>query len=366
MYIHQQSEWPSLRWRGEELADSLADVRYRQGRLVGRMESLGFVLRQEAALDTLAGDVVHSSAIEGERLDAGEVRSSIAWRLGMDAGGLPSADRDVEGIVDLMVDATQNFADPLTDERLFGWHAALFPAGRRLGKPMTVGGWRDDAYGRMQVVSGAIGRERVHYEAPEAARVGGEMRAFLEWFEAPSDTDAVLRAGLSHLWFVTIHPFDDGNGRIGRAVSDMALARSDGSRQRFYSMSSQIRRERRAYYDVLERTQKGTADVTGWMAWFVGCLGRSIESAEAALDATLYKARFWERVAGVPMNERQGKVVARLLEGFEGKLTTAKWAKLVKCSHDTALRDISGLVERGILARGPEGGRSTSYRLVND
>ena len=366
MYIHQQYEWPGLRWRGEELADSLAEVRYRQGRLLGRMESLGFALRQTAMLDTLTGDVVKSSEIEGEILDAGEVRSSIAWRLGIDAGGIPSADRNVEGIVALMLDATQNYADPLTDERLFGWHADLFPTGRSAGKQITVGGWRDDAYGKMQVVSGPIGKERVHYEAPAADRVVGEMRTFLDWFNAPSDTDVVLKAGLSHLWFVTIHPFDDGNGRIARAISDMALARSDDTPQRFYSMSSQIRRERRAYYDVLERTQKETMDVTAWMAWFVGCLGRSIESAEATLDATLHKARFWERIAGVAVNERQRKVIARLLDGFEGKLTTAKWAKLAKCSRDTALRDITGLVERGVLARNPGGGRSTSYRLVND
>ena len=366
MYIHQQYEWPGLRWRGEELADGLAEVRYRQGRWLGRMGSLGFALRQAAMLDTLTADVVKSSEIEGEILDAGEVRASIAWRLGIDAGGIPSADRNVEGIVELMLDATQNYADPLTDERLFGWHAALFPTGRSAGKPITVGGWRDDAYGKMQVVSGPIGKERVHYEAPDASRVDGEMRAFLDWFNAPSGIDAVLKAGLAHLWFVIIHPFDDGNGRIGRAVSDMALARSDDSPQRFYSMSSQIRRERRAYYDVLERTQRETVDVTAWMAWFVGCLGRSIESAEATLDATLHKARFRERIAGVPMNERQGKVIARLLDGFEGKLTTAKWAKLAKCSHDTALRDITGLVDRGVLARNPEGGRSASYRLVND
>lgn len=365
-YLHQLPDWPQFRWRQDELADSLAEVRYRQGRLLGRMESLGFARRQEAMLDTLTGDVVKSSEIEGEILDAGEVRSSIAWRLGMDVGGMPSADGNVEGMVALTLDATQNYAAPLTDERLFGWHADLFPTGRSVGKPITVGGWRDDAYGKMQVVSGAIGKERVHYEAPDASRVDGEMRAFLDWFNAPPDMDAVLKAGLAHLWFVIIHPFDDGNGRIARAISDMALARSDDSPQRFYSMSSQIRKERRAYYDVLERTQRETVDVTAWMVWFVGCLGRSIESAEATLDATRHKGRFRERIAGVPMNERQGKVIARLLDGFEGKLTTAKWARLAKCSHDTALRDITGLVERGVLARNPGGGRSASYRLVND
>lgn len=366
MYIHQQPQWPRLEWRQDELAIPLADVRHRQGRLLGRMESLGFAMRQEAMLDTLTADVVKSSEIEGEFLDAREVRSSIAWRLGLDIGGLPSADRNVEGIVEMMLDATQNYAQPLTDERLFGWHAALFPTGRSGRVPITVGGWRDDAFGRMQVVSGPIGKERVHFEAPEAVRVAGEMSTFLDWFNTPSDTDMVLKAGLAHLWYVTVHPFDDGNGRIARAISDMALARSDGSSQRFYSMSSQIRRERKGYYDILELTQKETMDVTGWMAWFLDCLGRAIESAGETMDSTLNKARFWDRIAGVPINGRQSKMLNLLLGDFQGKLTTSKWAKIGKCSHDTALRDITDLVDRGILARSPEGGRSTSYRLVND
>ena len=345
------------------MAGRLADVRHRQGRLLGRMESLGFALRQEAMLDTLTADVVKSSEIEGEILNVGEVRSSIAWRLGLDVGGVPSADREVEGIVELMLDATQNYARPLTDERLFGWHAALFPTGRSGQYGITVGSYRADT---VQIVSGPMGRQKVHYEAPPAAMVAEEMRAFLGWFNGPSDTDAVLKSGLAHLWFVTIHPFDDGNGRIARAIADMALARSDGGPQRFYSMSSQIRRERKAYYDVLELTQGETMDVTPWMVWFVDCLGGAIENAGAALDATLAKARFWGRIAGVPVNERQRKVLNLLLGDFKGNLTTSKWAKLTKCSHDTALRDISGLVERGILARSTEGGRSTSYYLVND
>ena len=363
MYIHQQPGWPGIQWRQEELTGRLADVRHRQGRLLGRMESLGFGLQQEAVLDTLTSDVVKSSEIEGEILDAKEVRSSIAWRLGLDAGGVPSDDRNVEGIVELMLDATQNYAQPLTDERLFGWHSALFPAGRSRIYGITVGSYRTDT---VRVVSGPMGRQKVHFEAPPSAQVPRDMRAFLDWFNAPPDTDPVLKAGLAYLWFVNIHPFDDGNGRMARAIADMALARSDDSPQRFYSMSSQIRLERNDYYDILERTGKGTTDITGWMIWFVDCLGRAIENADATLDATLAKGRFWRRIAGVPINERQSKVLNLLLGDFKGNLTSSKWAKLTKCSTDTALRDITALVDQGILARSAEGGRSTNYYLVND
>ena len=363
LYIHQQPGWPNLQWRQEELTSKLADVRHRQGRLLGRMESLGFSLRQEAMLDTLTSDVVKSSEIEGEFLDAEEVRSSIAWRLGLDVGGIPSADRNVEGIVELMLDATQNYAQPLTGERLFGWHAALFPTGRSGTYGITVGSYRTDI---VRVVSGPMGRQKIHFEAPPAELVAGDMRAFLDWFNAPSDVDPVLKAGLAHLWFVTVHPFDDGNGRIARAIADMALARADNSPQRFYSMSSQIRWERRAYYRVLERTQGEPLDVTVWMDWFVDCLGRAIETADATLDATLDKGRFWRRIAGVPINERQSKVLNLLLGDFKGNLTTTKWARLTKCSHDTALRDITDLVDRSILARSAEGGRSTNYSLIID
>ncbi len=363
IYIHQQPEWPRLYWRGEELADSLAEVRHRQGRLVGRMESIGLRLRQDAMLDTLTGDVVKSSEIEGEFLDAGQVRSSVARQLGMDVGGLRPTDRSVEGIVELMLDATQNYALPLTAERLFGWQAALFPTGWSGSSRITVGNYRTDA---MQVVSGPMGRQRVHYEAPPADQVEEEMQAFLDWFNTPGNTDAVLMAALAHLWFVIIHPFDDGNGRIARAITDMVLARSEGISQRFYSMSSQIRRELNDYYDILERTGKGTADVTEWMRWFVACLSQAIENAGATLAATLNKARFWERIADIPINERQSKVLNLLLGDFRGKLTTSKWAKIGKCSHVTAFRDITALVDRGILVRSAEGGRSTSYCLVND
>ncbi len=366
LYIHEQVDWPQLHWKPEALADALADVRHRQGRLLGRMEGLGFDLRREAVLGTLVEDVVKSSDIEGETLDAAEVRSSIARRLGLDTGGLGRADRDVEGVVEMMLDATGHHDQPLTAERLFDWHASLFPTGRSGMRRIAAGRWRDEQADPMQVVSGPIGRERVHFAAPSAARLDAEMRAFLDWFEAPAESDPVPRAGLAHLWFVTIHPFEDGNGRIARAVADMALARSEGSSQRFYSMSSQIRAERAAYYGVLERTQRGTTDVTEWMTWFLACLGRSIEAAETALATVLAKARFWERAAGLALHERQRRVLNRVLDGFEGKLTTSKWASLAQCSQDTALRDITVLVDHGLLARNPGGGRNTSYHLVTD
>ena len=363
MYIHELQDWPRFRWETDRLAEPLSSVRHRQGRLIGRMESMGFNLRQEAVLRTLTADVLKSSEIEGEQLEADQVRSSIARRLGMDIGALKPADRYVEGVVEMMLDATGRYDQPLTTDRLFGWHAALFPTGRSGMRKIRVGAWRDDATGPMQIVSGPIGKERVHFAAPPAARLEREMAAFLDWFNSPPAVDEVLKAGLSHLWFVTIHPFDDGNGRIARAITDMALARSERSSQRFYSMSAQIRQERAAYYDVLEQTQKGIMDVTGWMDWFLGCLGRAIEGAETILGTVLAKARFWESIKGIALNERQTLVLNRLLNGFEGKLTTSKYAKLTNTSQDTALRDILFLVGCGILVRGPEGGRSTSYTL---
>ena len=364
MYIHELNDWPRVRWDTDQIAEPLASVRHRQGRLIGRMESLGFSLRQEAVLRTLTADVLKSSEIEGEKLETDQVRSSIARRLGMDIGALKPADRHVEGFVEMMLDATGHYDQPLTAERLFSWHAALFPTGRSGLTKITVGAWRDDGAGPMQVVSGPIGKESVHFVAPAAARLEPEMAAFLDWFNRPADIDEVLKAALSHLWFVTIHPFDDGNGRIARAIADMALARSENSSQRFYSMSTQIRQERDAYYDILEQTQKDGLDVTPWMEWFLGCLGRAIDGADTILGAVLIKARFWERVRGVPLNERQTLVINRLLDGFEGKLTTSKYARLTKSSQDTALRDIIPLVERGILIRSSEGGRSTSYELA--
>lgn len=364
MYIHELEDWPRFRWSSERIGALLAEVRHRQGRLVGRMEALGFGLRQEAVLQTLTADVTQSSAIEGERLDAQQVRSSIARRLGMDIGGLVASDRHVEGIVEMMLDATRHYDQALDEQRLFAWHAALFPTGRSGMARIAVGAWRADGKGPMQVVSGPVGRERVHFEAVPASRVATEMSAFLEWWNGEPEIDAVLRAALAHLWFVTVHPFEDGNGRIARALADMALARSENSSQRFYSMSAEIRRERNAYYEILEHTQQGTLDVTAWMEWFLACLGRAIDGAQSMLAGVLDKARFWEGIAGAPLNERQTLVLNRLLDGMQGKLTTSKYATLAKCSQDTALRDIAQLVERGLLVRGPEGGRSTGYRLV--
>lgn len=369
-YCHEREDWPRFTWRHEVLATLLADVRHRQGRLIGRMEGLGFRLQAEAVLQTLTQEVLKSSEIEGEALDKDQVRSSIARRMGLDVGGLIPADRNVEGIVEMMLDATGDYDKPLTADRLFGWHAAMFPTGRSGLVRITVGGWRTDESGPMEVVSGPMGREKVHYQAPAAERIEGEMAAFLAWFNADSAAahpglDPVLKAGLAHLWFVTIHPFEDGNGRMARAIADMALARSEQSAQRFYSMSAQIRQERNDYYDCLERTQKGTMDVTDWLAWFLGCLSRAIESAEGTLASVLYKAKVWERLATVSLNERQRKVINRLLDGFEGNLTTSKWAKLTQCSQDTAYRDILDLVEREILVKNPAGGRSTSYSLSN-
>ncbi len=363
MYIWQQPDWPDFSWDETRLSRLLALVSREQGRLLGRMEALGFDLRNEAHLRTLTEDVVKSSEIEGERLDTDQVRSSIARRLGMDVGGLVPADRDVEGVVEMMLDATGNYADTLTEVRLFAWHASLFPTGRSGMTKIQVGNWRDDSSGPMQVVSGPIGREKVHYQAPPAGRIAGEMATFLRWFEQPGDMDPLLIAGLAHLWFVSIHPFDDGNGRIARAIADMALARSEKTGQRFYSMSAQIRREHKAYYEMLEQSQKSNLDVTQWQDWFLKCLLRTIESAQDTLSAVLQKARFWERFAKEPLNKRQIKVLNRLLDGFEGKLTTSKWAKIAKCSQDTAYRDILDLIERGALQKDPGGGRSTSYSL---
>jgi Fic family protein len=356
--------WPKFSWDGARLTERLASVRHRQGRLIGHMEALGFQLQSEAVLQTLTTDVLKSSEIEGEKLDAEQVRSSLARPLGMDIGALKPVDRNVEGVVEMMLDATRGYAQPLTADRLFAWHASLFPTGRSGMTKLKTGAWRNDSTGPMQVVSGPSGRDRVHFEAPAAGRVAVEVGFFLEWFEGNAVMDPVQKAGLAHLWFVTIHPFDDGNGRIARAIADMALARSENSPQRFYSMSAQIRQERSAYYGILEETQRGTLDITLWMDWFLGCLGRAIDGARAVLGGVLAKARFWERMAGLPLNARQRLIINRLLDGFEGKLTTSKYAKLARCSQDTAHRDILSLVENSVLIRNPEGGRSTSYSLA--
>ena len=358
---HERPDWPQFLWDQAGLAKQLASVRHRQGRLIGRMHALGFPLREDAVLKTLTEDVLKSSEIEGEILDKDEVRSSIAGRLGMEAGALPPVDRHVERVVEMTLDATQKFNEPLTDERLFGWHAALFPTGRSGMSKIIVGAWRK---GPMQVISGAFGREKIHYEAPAASRLDAEMKSFLDWFNGEDDTDPVIRAALAHLWFVTIHPFDDGNGRIARAIADMSLARSEDSPQRFYSMSAQIRLERKEYYDLLEATQKRDLDITPWLEWFLGCLDRAFDGAEKTLASVFQKAEFWKTHAAARINERQRDMLNRLLDGFEGKLTSSKWAKIEKCSPDTALRDITDLVERGILRQDAGGGRSTSYSLI--
>jgi Fic family protein len=346
------------------LAPRLASVRHRQGRLIGRMEALGFELCSDAVLSTLTEDVLKSSEIEGEMLDKAQVRSSIARRLGLEAGVLTPADRHVEGVVEMMLDATQHYAKPLTAARLFAWHASLFPTGRSGMSSIIVGAWRDDSSGPMQVVSGRMGREHVHYQAPSAERLPAEMSVFVNWFaDNALSLDPVMKAALAHLWFVTLHPFDDGNGRIARAIADMALAQSEQSPQRFYSMSAQIRVERNAYYSMLETTQKGELDITAWLTWFLDCLDRAITGAEGVLVGVLHKARFWEAIKDQRLNVRQRKVISQLLDGFEGKLTSSKWAKLTKSSPDTALRDINDLVERGVLVRDSAGGRSTSYSL---
>ena len=363
-YIHENPDWPNLKWNETKLSPLLADVRHRQGRLLGKMEGLGFLLRAEANLTTLTADVIKSSAIEGKQLDAEQVRSSIARRLGLDVGGTAPSSRDVDGVVEMMLDATQKYAEPLTAERLFGWHASLFPTGRSGMQRITVGAWRPLEAGPMQVVSGPMGKEQVHFEAPSADRLDHEMAAFLDWFGDGSGADPVLKAGIAHFWFVTIHPFEDGNGRIGRAIADMALARADGTSERFYSMSAQIEAERKQYYDILERSQRGRMDITFWLEWFLVCLGRAVDGAESNLASILRKAKLWEQINLEPVNERQRKVINRLLDGFEGKLSTSKYAKLAKCSGDTALRDIKILLDRGILAQEDGGGRSTSYRLT--
>ena len=330
------------------------------------MEGLGFELKREASLSTLTKDVVKSSAIEGENLNPEEVRSSIARRLGIDMAGLIPASRDVEGMVEMMLDTTQQFSKALTQNRLFDWHAALFPTGRSGMHKITVGGWRTVEAGPMQVVSGPIGKEKVHFEAPTAERLDKEMEAFLAWLACEDDTDPVIRAGIAHLWFVTIHPFEDGNGRIARAIGDMALARADGISDRFYSLSSQIELERKRYYDQLESQQRATPDITEWLSWFLDCLGRAISNAETTLGNVLFKAQLWDMINQSPVNDRQRLIINRMLEDdFEGFMNTSKYAKLAKCSNDTALRDIQELKERGILVRNPGGGRSTSYRLLD-
>jgi Fic family protein len=364
MWIYEHPKWPNFIWDVEALASKLANIRYSQGRLLGRMESLGFELKCEASLSTLTNDVVKSSTIEGENLNPEEVRSSIARRLGIDIAGLIPASREVEGIVEMMLDATQQFSKLLTKDRLFDWHAALFPTRRSGMHKIIVGGWRTVDVGPMQVISGPIGKAKVHFEAPSADRLEKEMQAFFKWFGNGKEVDPVIKAGIAHLWFVTIHPFEDGNGRIARAIGDMALARADGTPDRFYSLSSQIEAERKHYYDQLEKQQRATPDITDWLSWFLDCLGRAISNAETTLGNVLFKAQLWDTINQKPVNNRQRLILNRMLENdFAGFMNTSKYAKLAKCSNDTALRDIQELKERGIFIQNSGGGRSTSYRL---
>ena len=365
LYLWQADDWPNWRYDLTALAGPLAEVSHAQGMLMGRMADIGMVLRDQTSLAAFTEDAIKTSEIEGEHLNLQSVRSSLARRLGVEGGGLAPVDRHVEGMVEMLLDATLNCRAPVTRERLFGWHAALFPSGYSGLARIKVGGWREDANGPMQVVSGPIGRQRVHFEAPPSARLDEEMARFFAWVDSNSGHPGLLKAGIGHLWLVTLHPFDDGNGRLARAVGDLLLARADGAPQRFYSLSAQIQRERKAYYAILERSQKDSGEITEWLAWFLAALHGAIEQAQLNLDAVLAKARTWQSFVGMPLNERQAKVLHRLIDGFEGKLTTSKWAAMAKCSLDTALRDITELVTRGILRKSEAGGRSTSYELAS-
>lgn len=363
-YIHNRDNWTDFTWDNKKILLKLSETRNLQGKLLGRMESLGFDLQNEAILNTLTLEIVKSSEIEGEILETEQVRSSIAHRLGIDIAGAIESERHIDGIVEMMLDATQRYDLPLTKERLFGWHSALFPTGWSNMFKITVADWRKDIKGSMQVVSGPIGREKVHFEAPVAERIDSEMEKLFDWIENEIEVDLVLKAAISHLWFVTIHPFEDGNGRIARAITEMILARSDNSVKRFYSMSAQIRVERKQYYEVLERTQKGNSDITEWILWFLECLQEAINSTYDVLQRVLQKAEFWKTHSSTILNERQQKMINKLLDGFTGKLTTTKWGKICKCSQDTALRDIQDLIKKDILQKESSGGRSTNYELI--
>jgi len=365
-YIYQYEDWPNFIWDIQKLSGLLSEVRNIQGRLIGKMEVLGFDLQNEAFLETLTSDILKTNEIEGILLNKEEVRSSIARRLGIDIGGLLPINRNIEGIVDMMFDATNNFDKPLTKKRLFDWHYALFPMGRSGMYKIIVGNWRDDSTGPMQVVSGALGKEKVHYQAPAAGVINKEITDFLHWFNNKQNLDLVLKASIAHLWFVTLHPFEDGNGRIARAITDMLLARSDGLVQRFYSMSSQIQKERKSYYDILENTQKAKLDITEWIDWFLNTLKDAIINSEETLASVIKKHKFWNTYGIKIKNERQKKILNKLLEGFTGKLISSKWAKIAKCSQDTALRDIQDLMDNGILIKSNSGGRSTKYELKEE
>ncbi|MBK6835266.1 MAG: Fic family protein [Bacteroidetes bacterium] len=362
-YVYQYSDWPQFYWDNEAILPLLSEVRHLQGRLIGKMETLGFTIRSEAVLETITNDVLKTSEIEGENLRHDQVRSSIARKLGLEIAGLVKSDRNVDGVVEMMLDATQKFNKPLSSDRLFGWHSSLFPEGRSGMYKIVIGKWRDDSTGPMQVVSGAMGREKVHFQAPAAKVLNKEMTAFVKWFNSTRTMDPVLKASTAHLWFVTLHPFDDGNGRMARALTDMLLARADGHNQRFYSMSSQIRLERNKYYNILEKTQKGDMDVTNWHLWFLDCLYKALKASDKLLAGVLAKSNFWEKHKTTALNDRQRLLLNKAMDGFDGRLTSSKWAKIAKCSSDTALRDIQDLVTKKMLKKDSAGGRSTGYEV---
>lgn len=366
MYVYQNQNWPIFEWNSEKLLPLLSYVRNKQGRLIGKMGALGFELRNEANLEMLTQEIIKSTEIEGEFLDREQVRSSIARRLGLEISGLVYSERNVDGIVDLMLDATRNYDKELNKKRLFTWHISLFPTGQSGMYTIIAGNWRNDSTGPMQVVSGVLGKEKVHYQAPPATQIENEMRIFFDWFNLEQNTDLVIKAAIAHLWFVTIHPFEDGNGRIARALSDMLLARSDEQSYRFYSMSTQIRKERNSYYDILEKTQRSGLDITNWLEWFLNCLMHAIDNSEKLLEKIIYKHSFWIKHSRVNINDRQRKILNMLMEDFEGVLNTTKWAKIGKCSQDTALRDMQDLIEKGILVKSLQGGRSTNYELKSN
>ncbi len=361
-YIYQYKSWPDFTWQESRINRVFGQVRHFQGRILGHMHMLGFAAKEEAALAMLTQDILKSSEIEGEKLDEAQVRSSIARRLGINSAGLVTVGRNVEGVVEMMLDATQQFNKPLTHKRLYAWHSALFPTGHSGMLKIEAGRYRA---GEMQIVSGAMGKEKIHYEAVPAERVKAEMDIFLKWFNSASAIDPVMKAAIAHFWFIIIHPFDDGNGRIARALSDLWLARADGTKERYYSMSSQIRIEHKKYYEVLQRVQHSKGDITEWLEWFLHCLRRALLASEETMQNVMRKNDFWKLHEKTEFNVRQRKMLNRLFDGLEGKLQTSKWAKMSKCSSDTALRDIRDLMDKGILRQEASGGRSTNYELAN-
>ena len=363
MYIHQKKNWPQFTWDHQQVAILVAAFRHRQGRLIGRMEHLGFRLQSEAVLENMTLEIIKSNEIEGELLDSDQVRSSIARRLGMKVAGLVPSDKYIDGVTEIIIDATKNYQKIVNEKRLFVWHKALFPIKRNALKKINAGAWRSKKNQPMQVISGSIGKEKIHFEAPSATLVKKEMTKFLKWFNATDEIDPVLKAAVAHLWFITIHPFEDGNGRLARAITELQLTRADGIAQRFYSMSSQIRVERKSYYSILEKTQKGSLDITDWLMWFIACLDKALTAAETILASVQKKSRYWEILSSKSLNKRQHRVINKMIDQFEGKLTSSKWAKLNKCSTDTALRDIQNLIEQNILIKEASGGRSTGYKL---